>query len=607
MSLLSSAAPKRESKGYLSRFKTTAPHATGSVSAANPNVPKQEPYDAKYVNQESNPKIDLQTVKPLLSTEISPEQLHIALIKFTEPELTDDRTLRGIGQTLSLLTALDMSCCVVVEPGPLPSQQDRRKEAIRQANRLASAIASDPSSFSTTCADSIIEVCSSSTTANPLANDFPGPHLSITTPNRLLWPLLRKKIVFVPSVGHQVDTQRNVPVDAHQLVATLARELKSNKSLPNSPNDSTGKEQKVSLDRLIILDPVGGIPRGQTNGHLFVNLKQEYDDIVEDLSSKANLTSEPSQTDNDSEESPMSTYHRHFKNLHLLRSVLADLPQSSSGIILTPDDAHSLNYSAHRNTAPTPSVATRRQRNLLVHNLLTDRPMYSPSLPTSRWRKPYTKDRTYPIHSTFVKKGMPVTIFPDPRISPWSPEGALASPLHLDSDPRIDLPRLVHLIENSFGRKLDVESYLRRIGPQLAGVIIAGEYEGGAILTWEAPPGQSDPRSNTSLTPSQGHEPERLVPYLDKFAVLKEAQGTNGVADVVFNAMVRQCLPGGVCWRSRADNPVNKWYFDRARGSWKLHDTQWTMFWTTYGLIENLARFVDYENVCKSIKPSWKD
>lgn len=557
-------------------------------------------------------RTDLRTVKSPLSTEISPERLHIALVKFTEPELTDDKTLRGIGQTLSLLTALDMSCCVVIEPGSSQSPQAWRRQAIRQANRLASAMAKEPSSFPSSYIDSLIEVYPSLPIEKPQTYGPAGSHLSITSLDRLLWPLLSKRIVFVPSIGYRVDTQKNVPVDANQLVATIARELKLYQQSSESTDHSMGTEEGVSLDRLIILDPVGGIPRGQTNGHLFVNLKQEYGDVVEDLTSKANSMAERTQIDY-SERSPKSTYQRHLQNLHLLENVLADLPRSASGIILAPDDANSCKYSNDRNQAGPSSVATRRQRNLLVYNLLTDRPMYSPSLPTGRWRKPYTKDRSYPIHSTFVKKGMPVTIFPDPRISPWSPEGALTSPLYLDSDPRIDLTRLVHLIENSFGRKLDVEHYLRRVGPRLAGVIIAGEYEGGAIMTWEAPPcetnsddNETTPKNAMSTTLSRGLGPERLVPYLDKFAVLKEAQGTNGVADVVFNAMVRQCLPGGVCWRSRADNPVNKWYFERARGSWKLPGARWTMFWTSEGLTEDPMRFVDFEKVCKSIKPSWK-
>jgi amino-acid N-acetyltransferase len=79
------------------------------------------------------------------------------------------------------------------------------------------------------------------------------------------------------------------------------------------------------------------------------------------------------------------------------------------------------------------------------------------------------------------------------------------------------------------------------------------------------------------------------------------------VADIVFNAMVRSCFPNGVCWRSRKNNPVNKWYFERSLGTWKLSDTNWTMFWTTPGLVEDSQKFRDYEAVCRSIQPSWAD
>ena len=89
--------------------------------------------------------------------------------------------------------------------------------------------------------------------------------------------------------------------------------------------------------------------------------------------------------------------------------------------------------------------------------------------------------------------------------------------------------------------------------------------------------------------------------------MLKRSQGAGGVADIVFNAMVRTCFPNGVCWRSRIDNPVNKWYFERSSGTWKLADSNWAMFWTTPGLVEDTQRFQDYEAVCRSIQPSWAD
>ena len=165
-------------------------------------------------------------------------------------------------------------------------------------------------------------------------------------------------------------------------------------------------------------------------------------------------------------------------------------------------------------------------------------------------------------------------------------------------DPRLDLGRLIHLIEDSFGRPLDSKHYFSRIAPSLAGIIVAGAYEGGAILTWERVPSDNDA------------DPPRFIPYLDKFAVLKRSQGSGGVADIVFNAMVQDCFPQGVCWRSRSDNPVNKWYFDRAVGTYQLvpkeeGNQKWTMFWTTPGVDEQMFR--DYEVVCRSISSSWAD
>lgn len=188
---------------------------------------------------------------------------------------------------------------------------------------------------------------------------------------------------------------------------------------------------------------------------------------------------------------------------------------------------------------------------------------------------------------------MPLTILPNPAAQTWTPS---KKPWIKLTDPRIDLDRLVYLINDSFDRTLDTEAYLRRVNDSIAGVIIAGDYEGGAILTWERPP---------HLAPDS----ERLVPYLDKFAVLKKAQGAGGVADILFNAMVRTCFPNGVCWRSRKNNPVNKWYFERSRGTWKIPDMNWTMFWTTPDVVSERSdqTFLDYEAVCRGVQPTWMD
>jgi amino-acid N-acetyltransferase len=189
---------------------------------------------------------------------------------------------------------------------------------------------------------------------------------------------------------------------------------------------------------------------------------------------------------------------------------------------------------------------------------------------------------------------MPLTIIPSAdRWVGWTAPASGKTSINLREDPRVNLPRLVALIENSFRRELDVDHYLNRIAGRTAGLIVAGDYEGGAILTWEQAPGSNDPT--------------HLVPYLDKFAVLQTSQGSAGVADIVFQAMARTCFPHGVCWRSRNDNPVNKWYFERASGTWTIPNSNWTMFWTGEGVVEDRKKWEQYVGVCTSVMPSWAD
>jgi amino-acid N-acetyltransferase len=221
--------------------------------------------------------------------------------------------------------------------------------------------------------------------------------------------------------------------------------------------------------------------------------------------------------------------------------------------------------------------------------------------------------------ATFLKKGIPVTMIPDPRLTGgWQPPSPSNTSIELENDPRIDFPKLVDLIEDSFRRKLDARHYLDRIKGRVAGIIIAGNYEGGAICTWETPP---------SLTAPPPADSPMWIPYLDKFAVLTSSQGSGGVADIVWGALTRSCFPDGLVWRSRTSNPVNKWYFERAVGMWNLPDGQWTMFWTADGVVdewaqkhserkshikyiseeEDMTRWDAYLSVCGGVVPSWAD
>ncbi len=125
----------------------------------------------------------------------------------------------------------------------------------------------------------------------------------------------------------------------------------------------------------------------------------------------------------------------------------------------------------------------------------------------------------------------------------------------------IDKPRLTQLLENSFGRKLTLDYFEKK---EFFRIYLADSYRATAILT------------------QQGG-----IPYLDKFAVTTEAQG-DGVGGSLWQRMTKQTEE--LFWRSRIENEVNPWYFQRADGCFKTE--KWAVFW--YGL-------KDYDQIKKCI------
>lgn len=563
-------------------------------------------------------------------------QTHVALVKLRAPQTLSDDIIDGIGRTLSQLARLGLISVVVVDCNnaneqELPTRkadQEWRNMEREQANRLIKAIDAS-GEIGSRLVDNVIGISEDTVTGKEAK-------AHITFQELLMTPLRRGIIPIVSAVGYTEVTQTAVPVAAGDVVLALCRELAG-----HSENAKQGQTRnlrnEVSLDRLIILDPLGGIPTStRPNGHhVFLNMEQEFEPAKQDLLQGLLSTHEPSALQSKAIQThatdigasnPFSSFvesefnspkpdidtiqssvqhishtanWNHLRNLELVRLVLSMLPSSSSALLTTPEEAANSGQDVPFQAA---RVGTRRQRNPLIHNLLTDKPSYSSSLPVSRL---FSGSRNEPklttksnVPTTFAKHGMSVMLLPDPRISLWAPPVPGQPHLSL-TDSRIDLPRLVHLIEDSFGRTLDVDDYLKRVNNRIAGIIICGEYEGGAILTWETPPGVPGDGSPESRA--------RMVPYLDKFAVLKRSQGSGGVADLIFKAMVRTCFPDGVVWRSRKNNPVNKWYFERSRGTWKLPEEGWTMFWTTPDLSMDKQLFSDYEGVCRQIQPSWAD
>lgn len=578
-----------------------------------------------------------QAPQPRLVDQIT-GSLHVALVKIRAPQSINDEVLQGVGHTLAQLTRLGLSCIVVIDTGDENGMGalEACRLALEQGDRVVAAIDQYRGQGARRL-ESVIGVTSSQEQRTPAIENLGKPR--ITQLNLLLSPLRRGSIPVIVPVGYLSDTQTRVPVAADDVVLALTQEFASLSARPVSQEklDDVSREmeaiqRQISLDRIILLDPVGGIPSEETlhGSHVFINLEQEYADIRGCLSrslvvDKHNMPP-PMEREREALESvsspsipvesgactlvpesasgpailkgisqvmsrPAQHINLAMRNLDLLKDTLAILPSSSSAIITTAQEAANSGRSSLQ-PAQGLGVRTRKLQNLLIHNLLTDKPVISSSLPP-RCNQNIHADIYHPVSTpfpaTFVKRGMPISISPDPRIHPWTYPTPSSPPLQL-SDLPIDVDRLIYLIENSFNRKLDADRYLSRTKNRIAGIIVAGDYEGGAIMTWE----------------EQSGFPNALpVPYLDKFAVLQRSQGAGGVADIVFKAVVRDCFPHGVCWRSRKDNPVNKWYFERAKGTWKMPGTDWTMFWTTEGVEIANSTFMAYEGVCKSLVPCW--
>ena len=651
MSVLGSSATKREARSYLQRFmpssdadpSTTAPAAaepTAQISYGNGDNLGGF-YEARAVAE--SPKFEQQPVKQNVTT-LAP-QLHVALVKIRVPQNLDDDTMDGIARTLSQLSRLGLLSIVVVDCNGLSTEASNwRSRFAAQADRIVHAIDKYGGEGARTV-DNVLGVSEKSKGQEAAAYLRGKTHVAMR--KLLMTPLRRGIIPVIPPIGYTDLSQTSVPVKSNDVVLALTRELAGFQAAPIPDEDPDAVRERlqalrkeVSLDRLIILDPLGGIAGSdRPNGyHVFLNMEQEFEGVKQELlkakfgvekgtslqlepkqesvsdlglsnpSSKFVETEFGGQEDSKLSEAlkgqELNSNQYHLGNLQLARSVLSMLPPTSSALITTPYEA--ANSGKQPNTPfQAGGVGTRRQRNPLIHNLLTDKPVFSSSLPMGRLgpsNSSLERDQLASLAShisptTFAKHGMHVSIFPDPKNTHWEPPERGKLQLSL-TDSQIDLPRLVHLIEDSFNRKLDVKDYLKRVNGRVAGVIIAGEYEGGALLTWELPPGVPDDGSPESRA--------RMVPYLDKFAVLKRSQGGSS-ADLVFKAMVRDCFPRGVAWRSRKNNPVNKWYFERSSGTWKLPNTGWTMFWTTPDLSLDHQTFLDYEAVCREIEPSWAD
>lgn len=276
--------------------------------------------------------------------------------------------------------------------------------------------------------------------------------------------------------------------------------------------------------RLLIINREGGIPSYARAGlpHLSVNLESEYD-FIHSHFLPAWKTTHPSA----------------LQNLTLAKECLEIMPANGSALVVS-----------HKSPAA------------LIANLITNKPAFSASLPHSL----LIEGRVTPHTPTLIRKGLPIKII-------RSLEG-------------VDRVKLTSLLERSFRRVLDQEAFYSRLESDLDFLIVAGDYVGAALCTNERP--------NIFRVGNTKKERDGSICYLDKFAVLPSHQG-DGTVDFLWVALRDETFGLGLTdaananegslsgigrgrdlvWRSRADNPVNKWYYERSngfvtRGKWKL-------------------------------------
>ncbi|KAI0041794.1 mitochondrial amino-acid acetyltransferase [Auriscalpium vulgare] len=457
----------------------------------------------------------VQEVKPspLISSILDPIHRRTALVKVQGP--FTDRQLESIARGMVYLEKLGLVSVIIVEHDDCPKGDEHEREAVlEETTRVVQALEKQGAKARPVLGAVVRLGPKPGDEASSSYNPEAHTYPSDLIPIR---SALRAGEIPVLSPMALDSFCRSVRVDANDVIAALARGMVEASSTSAGVSGPSDEVDLIPL-RLMIINREGGVPSYARSGlpHLLVNLESEHDFIH-----------------NTFQRSWESTHPSALSNLSLARTCLSYMPPTSSAIMVN-----------HR--APSSLIA----------NLVTNKPAASSSLPHALLHG----NRLTPNTPTLMRRGLGVEVIRD-----------LAN---------IDRSKMTALLEQSFGRTLDQEAFYARLEKDLDFVIVAGEYAGAAIVTKERG------ANSSSFSP---------VVYLDKFAVLPSHQG-DGTVDFLWVALHDETyglgLPfsvnpnGGkegrgdgkdLVWRSRANNPINKWYFERSSGHVRMGD--WVLFW----------------------------
>lgn len=536
LSILRANPSLRDTKGYLASFGGPRPQQKLKNSHSSPPpiatstteeiVIPPPPLERIEPTAKSIPATITQIDKPspIIASILNPVVRRTALVKVQGP--FTDVQLDSISRGLVYLEKLGLVSVIVVENDEqLRGDQDERTAIVEETMRIVSSLEKQ-GARARPVVGAVVRLGpkpGEEEDANPKGFNPPEAHTypSDLTPIR---SALRAGEIPVIAPFALDSFLRSVRVDANDVIAGLARGMVEASSLDKSREDTEDGypefSQEVDLTplRLMIINREGGVPSYARSGypHLLINLTSEYDHIHETFEDKWRYTKPTA-----------------LSNLALARTCLNYMPPTSSAIMVS-----------HK----SPSA--------LIGNLITNKPAVSSSLPHALLQG---NRKLTPHTPTLLRKGLPIQV--------------------LRSTAEIDKVKLNTLLEQSFNRELDEEAFYKRLDETLDFVIVAGDYAGAAIVTNEP-----DPTS-----------PHAPISYLDKFAVLPCHQG-DGTVDFLWVALHDETYGlghpfsanpnggrGGVgegrdlVWRSRSNNPVNKWYFERSTGHLRLGS--WVLFW----------------------------
>jgi amino-acid N-acetyltransferase len=517
LSILHASPSVRDSKSYLSSF---GPQSRNSHQKLKPNInlPDIDPPPLVTANV-SPPSID--AVKQQVAEILDPIQRHTALVKIQGP--FTDVQLESICRGMVYLEKLGLVSVIVVERDDWKrGEEHERSDGIDEALRIVKALEGQGAH-----ARPVLQAVArlGPKPGDPIdvpTDSLVDPPEAHALPSDLGAIRSALRVGEIPVlVPFALDSFcRTVRIDANYVIAALARGMVEAAQLSSSTPTGPYEFDLTPL-RLMIINREGGIPSYARSGlpHLLVNLESEFRHIQDTFQSQWS-----------------SSHPSALSNLRLAQACLTYMPKSSSAV-----------------------VVSHRSPRSLIANLITNKPAQSSSIPHALLSG---SKKITPHTPTIIRYGLPIRV--------------------VRSIQELSKPKLTALLEQSFGRILDADAFYTRLDASLDCVIIAGDYAGAAIVTNESDP--TDPSSPP-------------IAYLDKFSVLPEHQG-DGTVDFLWVALHDESYGLGLAsalnpnvggrqghgtgrdlvWRSRATNPVNKWYFERASGHVRV-GSHWAMFW----------------------------